>query len=175
MCLVPVKSQDIQSYSITQTTLYCSDNSVEEKECGSITIFRKLLEDGINGDKIIEKELDLLVEAPPGVNENSVYYVIKIDMKGILPGESLKQTRILKDLLDLRAKYKSRCEEGFIKLIKHPVLSIFILEKWKRAKYHFYVTSSAFFLFLLSYSMFIMFLFSRTNVCSVKNRSVFYI
>ena len=47
------------------------------------TILRKLLEDGVNGDKIVEKELDIHVSELCD-NKNSVDYALEVDFEGIL-------------------------------------------------------------------------------------------
>ena len=73
-----------------------------EENGSSRTILRKLLDDAVNGDKIVEQQLDKNVEQI-GANENSLEHGTQIDFEGIFKENSPRQTRVVKDLLDLRA------------------------------------------------------------------------
>ena len=73
-----------------------------EENGSSRTILRKLLDDAVNGDKIVEQQLDKNVEQI-GANENSLEHGTEIDFEGIFKENSPRQTRVVKDLLDLRA------------------------------------------------------------------------
>ena len=66
------------------------------------TILKKLLDDAVNGDKIVERQLDKNVEQI-GVSENSVEHGTQIEFEGIFKDGSPRQTRVVKELLDLRA------------------------------------------------------------------------
>jgi len=66
------------------------------------TILKKLLDDAVNGDKIVERQLDKNVEQV-GVSENSVEHGTQIEFEGIFKDGSPRQTRVVKELLDLRA------------------------------------------------------------------------
>eukprot|EP00092_Neocalanus_flemingeri_P000315 GFUD01000337.1.p1 GENE.GFUD01000337.1~~GFUD01000337.1.p1 ORF type:complete len:560 (+),score=128.32 GFUD01000337.1:393-2072(+) len=130
------------------------------------TIARKLLEDAVNGNKIVKRELDIHVKATDD-KEDSINYALEIDFEGILSEESPKQTMVLYDLLDLRVEKRSEHNEAFTNLIKHPVIASFIALKWKKTKWYFYTTSLIFMSFLLFYSVFIIYLFNRPEVyCS---------
>eukprot|EP00092_Neocalanus_flemingeri_P052399 GFUD01061240.1.p1 GENE.GFUD01061240.1~~GFUD01061240.1.p1 ORF type:complete len:560 (+),score=130.07 GFUD01061240.1:174-1853(+) len=130
------------------------------------TIARKLLEDAVNGNKIVKRELDIHVKATDD-KEDSINYALEIDFEGILSEESPKQTMVLYDLLDLRVEKRSEHNEAFTSLIKHPVIASFIALKWKKTKWYFYTTSLIFMSFLLFYSVFIIYLFNRPEVyCS---------
>ena len=76
-----------------------------EENGSSRTILRKLLDDAVNGDKIVEQQLDKNVEQI-GANENSLEHGTQIDFEGIFKENSPRQTRVVKDLLDLRASSK---------------------------------------------------------------------
>ena len=76
-----------------------------EENNSSRTILRKLLDDAVNGDKIVEQQLDKNVEQI-GANENSLEHGTQIDFEGIFKENSPRQTRVVKDLLDLRASSK---------------------------------------------------------------------
>eukprot|EP00092_Neocalanus_flemingeri_P054453 GFUD01064123.1.p1 GENE.GFUD01064123.1~~GFUD01064123.1.p1 ORF type:complete len:560 (+),score=125.62 GFUD01064123.1:420-2099(+) len=130
------------------------------------TIARKLLEDAVNGNKIVKRELDIHVKATDD-KEDSINYALEIDFEGILSEESPKQTMVLYDLLDLRVEKRSEHNEAFTNLIKHPVIASFIALKWKKTKWYFYTTSLIFMSFLLFYSAFIIYIFNRPEVyCS---------
>ena len=66
------------------------------------TILKKLLDDAVNGDKIVERQLDKNVEQI-GVSENSVEHGTQIEFEGIFKDGSPRQTQVVKELLDLRA------------------------------------------------------------------------
>jgi len=141
---------------------------IEEELDGVIkkrTIARKLLEDAVNGDKIVKKELDIHVRTT-NANEDSLEYALEIDFEGILCEDSPKQTMVVYDLLDLRVE-KNDNIRAFTNLIKHPVIASFIAQKWKKTKWYFYTTSSVFISFLMFYSAFIVNLFNRPEIhCS---------
>jgi len=130
------------------------------------TIARKLLEDAVNGNKIVKKELDIHVRATDD-KEDSINYALEIDFEGILCEDSPKQTMVVYDLLDLRVEKRSENNEAFTSLIKHPVIATFIALKWKKTRWYFYATSVIFMMFLIFYSAFIIYLFNRPEVyCS---------
>lgn len=66
------------------------------------TILKKLLDDAVNGDKIVERQLDKNVEQI-GASENSLDHGTEIKFEGIFKDGSPRQTRVVKELLDLRA------------------------------------------------------------------------
>ena len=70
------------------------------------TVLRMLIEDCVNGDKIIEQQLDQNVRKLE-VNENSIEYGTEIDFGGVFETDgSVKQMLVVKELLDLRAGSK---------------------------------------------------------------------
>ena len=75
----------------------------EEEEGEQRTILKKLLDDAVNGDKIVERQLDKNVKQI-GVSENSLEHGTEIDFEGIFKDGSPRQTRVVKELLDLRAR-----------------------------------------------------------------------
>ena len=67
------------------------------------SVLRMLLEDCVNGDKIVEEQLDQSVRRLE-VNENSIGYGTEIDFGGVFERDgSPKQMLVVKELLDLRA------------------------------------------------------------------------
>ena len=75
---------------------------IEEEGKTSRTILRKLLDDAVNGDRIVEHQLDKNVQRV-GATENSLDFGAQIDFGGIFKEDSPRQTRVVKELLDLRA------------------------------------------------------------------------
>ena len=75
---------------------------IEEEGKTSRTILRKLLDDAVNGDRIVEQQLDKNVQSI-GATENSLDFGAQIDFGGIFKEDSPRQTRVVKELLDLRA------------------------------------------------------------------------
>ena len=70
------------------------------------TVLRMLIEDCVNGDKIIEQQLDQNVRKLE-VIENSIEYGTEIDFGGVFETDgSSKQMLVVKELLDLRAGSK---------------------------------------------------------------------
>ena len=133
---------------------------------------RKLLEDTVNGDKIVEKQLDKNV-ATTHPNKNSVDYSVEIDFEGIFCKDSPVQTNVVNDILKLRISHKTYYVEAFNQLITHPVIATFILSKWKKTRWYFYTTSTIFILFLLFYTIFIGILFTRPDVyCSREQKGL---
>jgi len=137
------------------------------------TIARKLLEDAVNGNKIVKKELDIHVTATDD-KEDSINYALEIDFEGILCEDSPKQTMVVYDILDLRIAKRSENVEAFTDLLKHPVIATFIAEKWKKTQWYFYTTSVIFFTFLIFYSAFIIYLFNRPEVHCSKLEKLLY-
>merc|ERR1719244_63618 len=123
----------------------------------------KLLEDSVNGNKIVEKELDKDIKTT-NYSEDSLKYGVEIDFEGIISENSNYQTTVINDLLDLRIKNLPNHEETFSDLLTHPVISTFILAKWEKAKWYFYLESFLFILFLICYSAYISILFYRPHV-----------
>ena len=75
----------------------------EEEEGEQRTILKKLLDDAVNGDKIVERQLDKNVKQI-GASKNSLEHGTEIDFEGIFKDGSPRQTRVVKELLDLRAR-----------------------------------------------------------------------
>ena len=76
-----------------------------DKEHKKRTLFRKILEDTFNGNKIVEEVLDSYIKKT-AENENDADYGIEIDFSGLASKESQKQTTCINELLQLLAKAK---------------------------------------------------------------------
>jgi len=141
---------------------------IAENICGkerTRTVLRKLLEEVPNGDAIVRRELDIHVNHI-GENENCLNYAAEIDFEAILRSGSVQQTVAVYDLLDIRANEKN---DNLVvtELFKHPVVALFIAAKWEKTKSVFYLQTLVYVLFLLFFSIFVIHLFTRTEVyCS---------
>jgi len=142
-----------------------------EEEGKARTIARKILEDAVNGNKIVKKELDDHVKELDD-KKDSVRYAVEVDFEGILCEDSYKQTMVVYDLLDLRAEQENDSMLPFTNLIQHPVIALFIARKWKKTKWYFYAHSLMFITFLIFYSSFIIYLFNRPEVYCSKLQKV---
>merc|ERR1712013_414717 len=143
-----------------------------EEEDKTRTIARKILEDAVNGNKIVKKELDDHVKELDD-ERDSINYAVEVDFEGVLCEESYKQTMVVYDLLDLRAEKANDNMQPFTNLIKHPVVALFIAKKWEKTKWYFYAHSLIFITFLVFYSLFIIYLFNRPEVyCSKLQKAL---
>ena len=102
---------------------FCPNSGTKPK-----TVLMTILEEVPNGCDIINNQLNNLKE----VNEENIN--IKLGTGKLFQGNE-KQSKILKDLLSVRNRTKQGpSRDALTGLIKHPVIVIFILEKWKVAK-----------------------------------------
>ena len=79
-----------------------------DKELKKRTVFRKILEDSFNGNKIVEEVLDSYIKKT-AENENDADYGIEIDFSVLAsddPQKQQMQTTCINELLELRAKAK---------------------------------------------------------------------
>ena len=94
------------------------------------TVLMTVLEEVPNGCDIIKDQLNNLKE----FDEENEVINIKLGTGKLFEGKE-NQAKILKDLLSVRNRTKKGPRhEALTRLIKHPVIVIFILEKWKVAK-----------------------------------------
>jgi len=143
---------------------------IEEEGKTQRTILRKLLDDAVNGDRIVEQQLDKNVQRV-GATENSLDFGAQIDFGGIFKEGSPRQTRVVKELLDLRASSsEGEQRDAYTRLISHPVVATFIHLKWKQSRWFFYINSTVFALFLILYSLYISHLFSRPEKFCQSNQ-----
>merc|ERR1712183_582090 len=127
----------------------------------SIMLLKKLLVDIVNGHKIVKAILDNCV-GETCEDEDSIDFAIKIDWSGMFTRDQNNQTALLFNLLNFRDKHKA----SFSELLRHPVIATFITLKWRKSQKYFYAQSGLFLSFLMLYSTFIVYLFSRENICS---------
>ena len=71
--------------------------------CYNIFTTRKLLEEAVNGNKVVARLLDSHITAT-GDSEDAADYRVELDFSGISDEASNQQTRCVYDLLDLKTK-----------------------------------------------------------------------
>ena len=121
------------------------------------SVLTRILTSCVDGDEIIKNQLDKCV-TETGRNE------YEIDFSKIFKTDSdNQQCNVVNEIMDLRNQTEegSESKEAFTKLIEHPVIATFIQLKWKKTCYYFYITSIMFFLFLILYSSFTSYIFTR--------------
>ena len=157
----------------------------EDEKRSSKTVVRKLLEEAVNGHKLVLKELDeYLEEDPKGGSLNAKNYAVKINLQGILPVKEknvakrlkseekiVKQCQVLFDIFDVGVD-SNTIED----IVKHPVITTMIMKKWQRTRKFYYLITLVYFLFLMSYSILIVDLFGpwHKNETSTSDRKAFY-
>ena len=116
------------------------------------TIIRKILDDAVSGDRIVEKQLDKSIKQV-GKNEFTLNYGIEIDFNDLFEDGSSSQTKVLKEMLDMR------------RLLCHPVVATFIHLKWRKCRWYAYIHSAIFVFFLILYTFIIGYMFYRPQFC----------
>ena len=177
--LLPVSDNGCEDLSeVIRETNKCGDHSkilkvIQEKKLSlvshvkhgendeSIMLLKKLLVDVVNGHKIVKAILDNCV-GETCEDEDSIDFAIKIDWSGMFTRDQNNQTALLFNLLNIRDKHAA----SFSELLRHPVIATFITLKWRKSQKYFYAQSGMFLSFLMLYSTFIVYLFSRENICS---------
>jgi len=127
--------------------------NVKDNSGEPTVLLETLLEDTINGNKIVEKILDDCV-SDTAENENSKAHSVEIDWSPLLD-KGKNQTCVLSYLLRMRNHFIGGDFCPYSDLLKHPALEIFTKLKWKRYLKYFYFQSVIFFSFLLVYSTFL--------------------
>ena len=125
-------------------------------------LLKKLVDDVVNGHKIVKAILDNCV-GETCEEEDSIDFAIQIDWSGMFNSKQNNQTDLLFHLLNIRDKHSA----SFSQLLRHPVIAAFITLKWRKSQKYFYAQSAIFFSFLMLYSIFIVYLFNRENICSL--------
>ncbi|TRY72563.1 hypothetical protein TCAL_06511 [Tigriopus californicus] len=127
----------------------------------SHTVFYSVLKNTTNGDQILLDVLDECVSATME-DENDPKYAVQIDLSPILAGgEDANQIDVVKDMLEFK---NTPAKE----VLKHPVMETFLDLKWRKIKNLVMINFAIYFIFLLSYSLFLGNMFYRQD----RNRSV---
>jgi len=120
---------------------------------GGTVLVEKLLEETVNGHKIVEKILDNCVRNSE--SEGSLNNSIVIDWSNITDNDTDRRTALLHHLLRFRIEYAGRNFCPYSDLLKHPVLKTFTEIKWERSLKYFRAQAVIFTSFLLLYSIFL--------------------
>jgi len=168
--LLPSSDKGYEDLSeIIRETNNCGDHSkllkvIQEKKLSLMShikhgegdesrmLLKKLLDDVVNGHKIVKAILDNCV-GETCEEEDSIDFAIKIDWSGMFNSKQNNQTDLLFHLLNIRDKHSA----SFSQLLSHPVIAAFITLKWRKTQKYFYARSAMFFSFLLLYSVFIVY------------------
>lgn len=123
----------------------------------SRTVVRTLIEEVTNGNQLVRKQLDDYLK-PTANNPNSKKYGIEVDFTGIVNKHATDQCQVLYDLIEASGDY------GVINdIITHPVIALFISAKWKKIRKFYFITTLAYFFFLVSYSILIHLMFGTVG------------
>merc|ERR1711884_485437 len=123
----------------------------------SRTVVRTLIEEVTNGNQLVRKQLDDYLK-PTANNPNSKNYGIEVDFTGIVNKHATDQCQVLYDLIEASGDY------GVINdIITHPVIALFISAKWKKIRKFYFITTLAYFFFLVSYSILIHLMFGTVG------------
>ena len=98
------------------------------------TVFNALLDDVVNGYKILSKCLDDLITKTEE-NPDSETFALSINFEGLIETSSIKQCGHLFEIFN---KSKSGTEKDF-PIIRHPVIALFIWKKWRMAIWFFLI------------------------------------
>ena len=126
------------------------DDVTDGKETVTKSVIRALLEDVVNGNKILSQSLDALVTTTHQ-NPDSKLFGIKINFEGLINKDSSNQCSFLLDTF-YTANVRTFSEEKF-PIVTHPAIAVFIWMKWAKAIYFFYFNALLYFTFLISYTL----------------------
>ena len=117
---------------MNQQDISLSDLICDKKMSGlKISVFSTIVGEP-NGHLIMSRVLDSIVETP---SEGEVR--IKLGSGLLYREEGEHKTRILEELVHLRARYKVRPGMAAVRVVlAHPVMEAFIREKWHTVNYH---------------------------------------
>ena len=113
------------------------------------TVFNALLDDVVNGNKILSKCLDDLVSSSKE-NPDSEDFTLKIDFDGLIKTNTTRQCRHLFEIFN---KLKSgKIPETEFAVVTHPVIALFIWKKWRKAIWFFSLNAILYGIFLSNYT-----------------------
>ena len=88
------------------------------------TVFNALLDNVINGNKILSRCLDLCIDTKDTKNSDSENFTISINFEGLIKTNSTKQCHHLFEIFN-KSKSAKIPEKDF-PIIRHPVIALFI-------------------------------------------------
>ena len=117
---------------LNEQDISLSDLICDKKNPGQKTSLFSTMIAEPNGHLIISRVLDSIVEMP---SEEEVR--IKLGSGLLYREEGEHKTRILEELVHLRARYKGRPGQRAVQgVLAHPVMEALIREKWHTVNYH---------------------------------------
>ena len=144
--------------------LHLGDLCRNGKSTKIVTVYRAILTETTNGNKLVKNLLDQSV-SQVGNNFNHAESHLRIDLGIFLSKKNERRANlVVKDLINFRSKTSKA-------LLTHPVIESFINVRWKKWKRYFLANFVIYFLFLIMYSSFLgKFEFS----CQNYNFQIFY-
>ena len=119
------------------------------------TVFRNILSNTVNGNRIIESRLDQLVYES-GDNENAPDYHFNIDLQPVFDESEEAEVNICRDLL----KFKRRAKNCLV----HPVMQCFLQAKWLKIRKFYNISFIIYLAFIINYSLYLGSLFWRNEI-----------
>ena len=114
------------------------------------TVFQALLDDVVNGNRILSKCLDDLISSPSNTKPDSEDFTLNIDFSGLIKTNSTKQCENLFDIVN-KSKSGKICEKVY-PIVRHPVIALFIWKKWRKAIWFFLINAVLYGIFLFNYT-----------------------
>ena len=137
------------------------------------TVFNALLDDVVNGNKILSKCLDDLITKTTE-NPDSERFALSINFEGFIETNSTKQCRHLFEMF--KKSTSGKIPEKDFPIIKHPVIALFIWKKWRKAIWFFLFNAVLYGIFLANFTWIILEIFSNdkgsVNVQGNRTESV---
>ena len=128
--------------------LHLGDLCRNGKSTKIVTVYRAILTETTNGNKLVKRLLDQSV-SQVGNNFNHAESHLQIDLGIFLSKKNERRANlVVKDLINFRSKTSKA-------LLTHPVIESFINVRWKKWKRYFLGNFVIYFLFLIMYSSFL--------------------
>ena len=136
----------------------CNDKEKLKNEKKKKTVLNALLDDVVNGNKILSQCLDDLITKTTD-NPDSEHFALRINFEGFIKTNSTKQCRHLFQIFN---KSKSgKIPDTDFPIVRHPVIALFIWKKWKKAIWFFLLNAVLYGIFLFNYTWIILEIFSN--------------
>lgn len=126
---------------------YFSGDFVKNAQGHTQTLYKAILSQVTNGDKLISTILDKSVERGGDEDTNSPNSYLQINFSSLVSSKR-PTTQVIKDMIN----FKSTATRA---LITHPVIQTFLTLKWRKRKKIFMLNFLIYLLFLIVYSCFL--------------------
>ena len=144
---------------LSRSILNLTDTEIKKEKK---TVFNALLNDVVNGNKILSRCLDLCIDTKDTENPDSENFTIGINFEGLIKTNSTKQCRHLFEIFK-KSKSANIPEKDF-PIIRHPVIALFIWKKWRKAIWFFLINAVLYGIFLSNYTFMILFIFEHNTL-----------